>query len=410
MSWYLTPSKIGLLVLIRVYAEREVPPAAAVPILSFLVSHVLPTAATTSAVDTEGSLKGPGTGVDALRHVTAPHVSELPGRTIWDHVLCRLWLLACHDSFQKFFEDLPAILQPVNASDDTVTDLILLSRVSLLGKFVVRCRFEFLKFGFFKSMKFWQRFLAYRHPTQTEWEKGYPAASARVRAYILGGNFPVHGGALADAADADKGDLRGLVIANVDIEQLLQYQLDRMQRLGTRLPAKAVSQLRQLAAADASMPGWAQYIMYLDAWWMGDYSGAFENLHRYFDYGVNTIDRKFYEYGLLNLAVLHADFGAYSDAIIAMQEAGTTARENDDQECVQYCLSWLYNVGKMHPEFRVKLEEYGSLVSGGWIEAYNEALINLKEAARDENMWSLYSASLLSQAVLFLNTVSDLRE
>lgn len=138
---------------------------------------------------------------------------------------------------------------------------------------------------------------------------------------------------------------------------------------------------------------------FLDSWKAGDYSSAFDNLHRYFDYTMHNRDRTFYQYALLNLAILHADFGCYSEAVAAMQETISTARENNDMGCLNYSLSWLYHFGKAHPEYIDDIQRKGVLGTD------KEALAFLKAKAKETSMWSLLSTSLLSEARLALSNV-----
>lgn len=110
-------------------------------------------------------------------------------------------------------------------------------------------------------------------------------------------------------------------------------------------------------------------------------------------------DRTFYQYALLNLAILQADFGCYSEAVIAMQETISMARENNDMGCLNYSLSWLYHFGKAHPEELSGVQEKGVLGTD------KEALNFLKSKAKETDMWSLLSTSLLSEAKLALSNV-----
>lgn len=112
-------------------------------------------------------------------------------------------------------------------------------------------------------------------------------------------------------------------------------------------------------------------------------------------------DRTSYQYALLNLAILQADFGCFSEAIVAMQEAITTAREHDDMGCLNYSLSWLYHFGKEHPG------EIGEVQRSGVLGTEREALAFLKAKAKETNMWSLLSTTLLSEARLALTSVRD---
>lgn len=116
---------------------------------------------------------------------------------------------------------------------------------------------------------------------------------------------------------------------------------------------------------------------------------------------MHNRDRTFYQYALLNLAILHADFGCNSEAVTAMQETISTARENNDMGCLNYSLSWLYHFGKSHP---LELEE---IRGKGVLGTEKEALVFLKSKAKETNMWSLLSTSLLSEAKLALSNVSQ---
>lgn len=116
---------------------------------------------------------------------------------------------------------------------------------------------------------------------------------------------------------------------------------------------------------------------------------------------MHNRDRTFYQYALLNLAILQADFGCYSEAITAMQETISTARENKDMGCLNFSLSWLYHFGKAHPE------EMGETDKNGVLGTEKEGLAFLKAKAKEAGMWSLLSTSLLSEARLALTNVND---
>lgn len=185
--------------------------------------------------------------------------------------------------------------------------------------------------------------------------------------------------------------------------------------MGNRLPKVMQDQFRSMTRTGIIIPSLSHYARYdlfkvdkcpflslfrfLDSWKAGDYPSSFDNLHRYFDYTMHNRDRTFYQYALLNLAILHADFGCYSEAIDAMRETISAARENNDMTCLNYSLSWLYHFGKAHPEEMSKVRETGI------IGADKEAVVFLKAKAKETGMWSLLSTSLLSEAKLMLSTV-----
>jgi anaphase-promoting complex subunit 5 len=133
---------------------------------------------------------------------------------------------------------------------------------------------------------------------------------------------------------------------------------------------------------------------FLDAWRSGDYPTSFDNLHRYFDYTMQNRDRLFYQYALMNLAVLQADFGCYDEAVAAMLETISTARENKDNPCLNFALNWMYHFGKAHPNI-IKGTE-----STNMLGVEREGLAFLRIKAKETGMWTLWSSSLLSEAKL----------
>lgn len=134
---------------------------------------------------------------------------------------------------------------------------------------------------------------------------------------------------------------------------------------------------------------------------MGDYASSFEHLHRYFDYTMQSREKTLYQYALLNLSLLHADFGCFPEALAAMHESISAARENKDLACLNYSLSWLYHFAKAYPK------EVHGFQKSGILGNDKEALLFLKARAKDAQMWSLLSTSLLSEAALALHNVGD---
>jgi anaphase-promoting complex subunit 5 len=108
-------------------------------------------------------------------------------------------------------------------------------------------------------------------------------------------------------------------------------------------------------------------------------------------------DRLFYQYALMNLAVLQADFGCYNEAMAAMLETVSTARENRDMTCLNFALNWLFHFGRAHPEVTRDLESNGTLDNG------KESLASLRTKAKETGMWTLWSSALVSEAKMNLS-------
>lgn len=100
----------------------------------------------------------------------------------------------------------------------------------------------------------------------------------------------------------------------------------------------------------------------------------------------------FYQYALLNLAVLQADFGCYTESVGAMLESIVAARENKDLTCLNFATNWLFHFGRAHPDLIQDLESNSMTQTG------TETLAFLRVKAREAGMYSLWSTVMLSEA------------
>ena len=196
----------------------------------------------------------------------------------------------------------------------------------------------------------------------------------------------------------------------------LHLHADFFTAFGTRIPPEIKSKFQEILRDSYLVPSLSHYLRYviyiapenqlsilltidsfLDAWKSGDYPSSFDHLHRYFDYTMQNRDRLFYQYALLNLAMLQADFGCYKEAVDAMLEAVSTARENRDMTCLNFSLNWLFHFGRAHPQLVSDLESNSMLGNG------KDSLAFLRVKARESGMWVLWSSALLSEAKMILS-------
>ncbi|KAG7150351.1 Anaphase-promoting complex subunit 5 like protein [Verticillium longisporum] len=187
-----------------------------------------------------------------------------------------------------------------------------------------------------------------------------------------------------------------LSVSTDDVELLLEFQIEQMQKHGNRVPAEVQHKFRDLLKDSVVVPSTAHYLSFLDAWRSGDYPTSFDYLHRYFDYTMQNRDRLYYQYALMNLAVLQADFGCHKDAITTMLETVSTARENRDMTCLNFSLNWLFHYGQAHPNLIRDLETDSVLGAG------KESLAYLRVKAKETDMGTLWSSVLISEAKLGL--------
>ncbi|KAB8240399.1 anaphase-promoting complex subunit Apc5 [Aspergillus flavus] len=400
MSRFLTPSKVALLCLISIYTEGVIPNSSAVHVLSFLVASLSPLDADPSS--SKNWKAQYSASITDLEGALSTHSSSIPGRTIWDLFLKKVWSIDSCDALEVFFSNVLDLL--VKSREEQIRDrdnglatelgCMRLSRCSPLGAFVRRAQLEFTRLQFHDSVKLWKGFVKYRLPTYHAWARRNPfGEQAMVDMNLLELGLDT-GSQLAQVAYGNiEDDLEeDNYVSTKDVERLLEFQIGELQRMGGRVPDGMKACLERIITSGATLPNLIHYLRFLDAWRAGDYPSSFDNLHRYFDYTMHSRDRSSYQYALLNLAILQADFGCYGEAISAMQEAVSIARESHDMNCLNFCMSWLYHFGKAFPEQMKDVQNTGMLGNE------KEGLAFLKAKAKETEMWSLLSTTLLSEA------------
>ena len=405
MARFLTPSKVSLLALAVLYTEDVIPTSESVKVLSFVISHILPdsnhvSAGSDEVFDHVFSISGFESTLSGLGSV-------MPGRTIYDLLLKKLWLIDCSDALDNFITNLSSLLSKSREHVQKEKEAGVyvegqntgILRTSPLGAFIRRCHLEYTRLQFQDAIALWQDFIAFHAPSRQAYERknapdGRNGLDVNLSELQIDSSHPLAQIVYNNLLEREEQYQSDFSV--YDVEKLIEFQVSEMQRLGGRLPEDIRSKLGRMSKAGTFVPKLAHYLRFLDSWRAGDYTSAFDNLHRYFDYTMQSRDRVFYQYALLNLAILQADFGCHSEAIPAMQEAIATARENKDTTCLNYCMSWLYHFGRAFPS------EMKSIRDSGILGSETEGLTFLKSRAKDAEMWTLLSTSLLAEAKLGL--------
>ncbi|KAH7037478.1 anaphase-promoting complex subunit 5-domain-containing protein [Microdochium trichocladiopsis] len=420
MSRYLNPAKIGLLALIELYVSKAVPASATVDILSFTASHLLDIGHSSAPKNPEARWKRAESTVSLVvtiaefEKVLSPltTASGIPGRGLWYAFLEKLWKIDSLDALHEFFGRCGNMLARTKEEEKRDNeagvappdpDTILLSRNSPFGAFVRRSQLEFTRLRFHDAFELWKDFVRYRQTTAAYYRKKTPSFQRLSFDTVLLTGEHEWGSTVEDIASvAYSGMLRGDPIATLpvstdDIEKLLEFQIEQMQKYGNRIPLEIRHQFHDLVNDSAMVPSLSHYLSYLDAWRAGDYSTSFDYLHRYFDYTMQNRDRLFYQYALMNLAVLQADFGCHKEAVAAMLETISTARENRDMTCLNFALNWLFHFGRAHPKITKDLESSSMLGTG------RDSLAFLRSKAKESGMWTLWCSALMSEAKMSLS-------
>ncbi|KAF2856573.1 hypothetical protein T440DRAFT_3157 [Plenodomus tracheiphilus IPT5] len=400
---YLTAQKISLLVLTRLYCSSTLPSAATIPVLSFILASNIPAASSSARAQRSSNpaLQEASSSVEGFEDVLQGHASSMPGRTLLDLFLKHMWEINSFDALHALFDSIKELIDapPPESQDGEVPDRIYLSKTSPLGVFVRRAHLEFTRLQFDDSMKLWSSFIRYRAPT-AQWTKRLAGvASSGVDTVVseMGLRPGDHVYEVAYGHLQDEEEHKEATSLD-DLDRILDFQLDRLQKFGDRVPENMKTQLRKMVGSSGLVHRQAHLVQFFDAWKSGDYTSAFDHLHRYYDYAMQTREKIHYQYALLHMAILQADFGCFGEAIAAINETIATARENQDMTCLSFSLSWLNHMAKAYPK-QMKGAGYISMLG-----SERDALAFLKAKAKENKMWNLLSASLLNEAKLALST------
>lgn len=247
MSRFLTPAKIGLLALIELYTEAVVPNSSTIPVLSFILNQLLPSAYKSQRRDTKQ--------LDTLPFIldlksfetlliSHPAAAGLPGRSLWDHFLRKLWEIDSRDALHVFFATRGNLLAR-NKEDikkdgemgipPPSEDMILLSRTSPFGSFIRRVKVEYERSKFGDGLSLWVAFGEWREESRTYWARrngglerwaGDRALSEGQEEWGLEATEMLEHityGAYSTGNDNECG------ISTDDVEKLLEFQVEQMQ-------------------------------------------------------------------------------------------------------------------------------------------------------------------------------------
>lgn len=237
MTRYLTPWRISLLCLITVYTDGDVPNSSAIHVLSFLTAGLFPL----DPADKQWS-KHYLPSITELEEVLSGHESSVPGRTLWDLFLRRIWSLDSLDALESFFsDDLPSLLtktreQLIQERDEGLApepEGMKLSRSSPLGAFVRRAYLEYTRLQFHDSVKLWSGFVKYRLPTYHMWARKNPqeeqaAVDINLLIHGLDSSSQLSQVVYGDIENEDQDD--GIVSVK-DAERLIEFQVGELQSM-----------------------------------------------------------------------------------------------------------------------------------------------------------------------------------
>ncbi|SPQ19729.1 b5091e30-43dc-4bbc-a460-388954bb0b71 [Thermothielavioides terrestris] len=418
MPRYLAPARIGLLALVELYAEGAVPNDAIIPVIDFITTHLLDCSLINPSAGLAERWKKADSTIKLIASVHHfeellggyPAADRLPGRRLWDRFLEKLWGIDSLHSLHEFFDQLPNLLQRTKAElrelaarGEEPPSGVLFSRNSPFGVFLRRSYLEFSRMQFSQAAELWKVFVKYRQPTAAYWRRRNPHYSRLSFDSVLLAGEHEWGDQTDEIAVAAYGNMllmddedATVPVSTDEIESLLEFQIEQVQKYGVRVPTEIREQFQTLLKSSRTVPSLSHYLSFSDSWRAGDLPASFDYLHRYFDYTMQSRDRLFYQYALLNLGIVQSDFGCHREAVATMLEAITTAKENRDTTCLNFALNWFFHFGRAHPNLVRELQDSSMLGTG------KESLVFLRAKAKETGMWILWSSALLSEAKLGL--------
>jgi anaphase-promoting complex subunit 5 len=164
---FIAPGKIALLVLVELFAESRFPNESVLPVVSFVIRHLVrPRDSTTFVL-----------GLEEIKNVTLDYSSTVVGRTIFDLLVMELWYINSFDALHSFFADAQNFLRDPEKEEaswqgaGTHGKRRLISPTSILGCFIRRASLEFVRLQFNDANSLWRAFVEFREPTLPLWKK-----------------------------------------------------------------------------------------------------------------------------------------------------------------------------------------------------------------------------------------------
>ncbi|KAF9327143.1 anaphase promoting complex subunit 5 [Podila minutissima] len=370
---YLTPHKISILILIEYFCQHQSPPNDVQKLSQFLLKCIQ---------DPSEYLQN-----DLKRF--GEQVAREAGQPAWDHLQETLMRIKSSHHLSDFLvsklqkedcENLSTI-RPVGLagliipSSEAMTTNIQggLDPTSILGLYIRKAQIEFRKLLFEDTCQLFCAIETYK-------------ASLYKR-----DDFPDQDGLVIQSVyDAEKYlDLQTQHLSNPSLQDIPNEVLEHVKSVQLRMPTVAKS----------------HYIMQesilrrcLQAQQTGNFEMAVQSLHQFFDYCMSMHDQALYQYALLNLAILHARFGHFDQARFAIRETVEVARDNMDQECLSYALSWHDRLTGTSATSSAEMNEAGNLA--GQIEGQSfHYLQSLGELIKSRQLQSESTSETLEALV-----------
>lgn len=229
---------------------------ASLPVLEFITSHILqddelhpddPCEKTDKIIDIVSSIK-------VFEQALRPHDAGvgMPGRTVWDIFLQRIWTIDSLHVVHSFLNARGGLLEPSKEElragfmDPLPRESAISMRLSAgspFAAFVGKAAFEYTRLRFQEMCTLWKQFVIYRQPTANYMRRRNKSFSRLSFDNVLLASEPDWGGESTNrvAEVVYQGMVTGLEkppipVTMDDLERLLDFQIDQMQSTSTTPP------------------------------------------------------------------------------------------------------------------------------------------------------------------------------
>ncbi|VVT51283.1 uncharacterized protein SAPINGB_P003057 [Magnusiomyces paraingens] len=326
---------------------------------------------------------------------------------VFDQLLEVLFSIRSIDELHTFINRLPGFVIIADGKHDDKDSKIITESASLgincvtqnsvIGTFFTKCFLEFDSMAFDQIINLWDCLVSFREPFLQKYQythsKDFCSASkesAKLLKIFFGSEM------LKSYTFQDTKVLQSLLpdlqhifcISSETLDIMLEGKVAVLDRSDGVSLSSINKILGDLSKNDKSLPVSAYYIKYFKFIQENDYEQAFEYLHRFYDYTMHRHGRAHYHNALFTLATLHAEFESFEEALRAVSEAISVARENKDNMALTDIHFWLYNFISLHPQYKIP----------DFLSSKDQMIQFLKAKSQDTS-YSLYSLVLQHESL-----------
>ncbi|KAI8376248.1 anaphase-promoting complex subunit 5-domain-containing protein [Radiomyces spectabilis] len=319
---FITPHKIVILFLIKKFCQFQFDGDILPNVVVFLVDQIMAT-----EENTEASLDD--LCIELERIDTTEADPPLP-----EVIQGELEKLETPDDLFDFMRSLADVVDDSDDDRDAESDITPVEKTSIFGIFVRRCRLEYFRCAFQQQSEIFVAFRNYlsRSADDRYLERIINETSSSDRSLRV----PL------DLVESYENDHIEGWICDHHINKFLVSEAESLEKTGdSSLPADKLDRYLDFIERQAPDLARIHQVRFLNYIRIGEYEGAVALAHRFFDIFLLKDHEPFFQYALLQMGIVEAQFGHHAKAKVLFEESLTIARQLQDEDCLNQLLSWL---------------------------------------------------------------------